>query len=199
MNRLLFIVFLQLVAISTLGQSVDRGRPDSSTGQPDALVRSLYRQVIARHPLGIPYGANWKVFAPYLSKGLSHRINLAHSCQDDWIRQNKGRVVKAPLAWAEAGLFSGANELADPLSFKLERTEPEQDGSFLAYVRLSGGSPPDKPWTWEVAARVVKEDGHAAIDDVIYLKGQEIDAEYRLSDVLATGCNGGRWVSDGKQ
>jgi hypothetical protein len=28
------------------------------------------------------------------------------------------------------------------------------NGSYLVYVRLSAGAPPDKPWTWEVAVQV---------------------------------------------
>lgn len=35
-----------------------------------------------------PIGAdNMRVFAPYLSKALLHRIDLAMACDDDWARQ----------------------------------------------------------------------------------------------------------------
>lgn len=136
---------------------------------------------------------------------LLHRIRLARSCADDWFRRNQRRTLgnqvpeKAPIAWSELGLFSGDEELSEPLSFQIERTEPKKDGSFLVYVRFSGGSPADKPWTWEVAARVVKENDHLAIDDVIYLKANKIHTEYRLSEVLAEGCDGPRWVGQAQR
>jgi hypothetical protein len=37
------------------------------------------------------------------------------------------------------------------------------------------------------------------IDDVIYLKGEEVSNEYRLSKILTEGCEGSRWVGYGKQ
>jgi hypothetical protein len=194
MNPFYRVFLLLLVAVLMFGQLGFTGQQPSLPDQPDALVQSFYRQVVARHPLGIPSGPNWKVFAPYLSKTLLHGIDLARSCQDDWVSQNEGRMVKEPFAWGEAGLFSGANELAYPLTFKIERTESKNDGLSLVYVKLIGGSPPETPWTWEVAVRLVKEHDRPAIEDVIYLKGEEIGVEYRLSEVLVRGCNGGRWV-----
>lgn len=172
-------------------------RPSSPPKQSAGLVESLYRQVVARHPSGIPTGANWRAVAPYLSTTLRQRIDLTRSCQNDWLRQNHGQPVKAPFAWGEAGLFSGANERTDPVSFQIERTESKNDGSFLVFVTLRWGVPPEKPWNWEVAAHVVKESGRPLIDDVIYLKDEDLDVEYRLSDVLTKGCNGGRWVGFG--
>ena len=177
-----------------LSQPVHASRPTSPSKQPDALVESLYRQVVARHPSGIPSGANWIVFAPYLSTTLRQKIDLTRSCQDDWFGQNHGQMVKAPFAWDEAGFFSGANERTGPVSFKIERTESNNDGSFLVFVSLRGGVPPEKPWKWKVAACVVKENERLLIGDVIYLKDEDLDAEYRLSDLLMEGCKGGRWI-----
>ena len=105
---------------------------------------------------------------------------------------------KAPIAWSELGLFSGAEELSEPSSFQVERAEAKPDGSVQVYVKLTEAPPNEKSWSWEVAVRVVMEDKHPLVDDVIYLKGEDVDAEYRLSEVLAMGCNAGRWVGDGK-
>ena len=162
--------------------------------QPEALVQNLYRQVVARHPLGLPFGANREIFEPYLSKTLRHRIELARSCEDQWVRLNHGRMVKAPIAWSEAGIFSGDTGMDEPSAFEIERTEAKQDGSFLVYVKLREGTPPEKPWSWEVAVRVVKENGHPLVDDVIYLKGDEVDVEYRLSELLGMDCKEGHWI-----
>ena len=191
MNRLLCLLFLQLATAWVQGQST---RLPSLPKQPDALVRGLYTQVVARHPVGIPNGVDKKIFTPYLSDSLLHKIDLATACSRDWVRQNQGQILKAPFGWAESGLFSGANERTDPLTFQIERTELEKDGSFLVYVRLGGGAPPDKPWTWEVAVRVVKKNEYPVVDDVIYLKDKDQDFEYRLSDSLMYGCDGPRWV-----
>ena len=48
-----------------------------------ALVRSLYAQVVSRHPVGVTKGAEMTIFAPYLSKALSHRIDLTAACDVD--------------------------------------------------------------------------------------------------------------------
>jgi hypothetical protein len=44
-----------------------------------------------------------------------------------------------------------------------------------------------------------EEDKRPMIDDVIYLKGEEVSNEYRLSKILTEGCEGSRWVGYGKQ
>jgi len=110
--------------------------------------------------------------------------------------------MKPDFGWFESGLFSGDDEQAEPRSFQIERTESEKGGSFRVYVRLTYGLPTEKQWTWQVAAIVVQEHGHFAINDVIYLKeGPEgrrlIDS--RLSEYLSAGCDGARWVRYGNQ
>jgi hypothetical protein len=51
-------------------------------------------QVVVRHPLGIPYGADMNIFAPYLSKTLLHRFDVSNACFADWrkrIPDSRGR------------------------------------------------------------------------------------------------------------
>jgi hypothetical protein len=138
-----------------------------------------------------------KAFAPYLSKSLIHRIDSAHACSLDWMRQNQGHVLKAPFAWGEAGLFSGGDEKASPGSFRIERTEAEKDGSFRVDVELMY-KPSDGPGVWHVVAVVVREGGHLAVDDVLYLEskgsGSQAPGESRLSELLSEGCDGPHWV-----
>ena len=98
------------------------------------------------------------------------------------------------MAWYEAGLFSGPNERTDPNAFVIERTESKSDDSFRAYVRLTGGTPPDTPWIWHIVAVLTRENGHLVVDDVVFLKDKEINYYSRLSEVLTKGCNGARWV-----
>lgn len=199
MSRLLRISLLQLYVISVFGQDIGSAKSDRITSQPSAVVQSLYRQVIARHPLGIPSGENWKVFAPFLSRDLIRRITLARSCQNDWVRQNQGKMIKEPFAWGETGFFSGDEELSEPSSFQVQKTEANQDGSFRVYVKLTENPPNDKPWSWGVAAQVKMQETRPVIDDVIYLKGDDVRTDYRLSEILSEGCKGSHWIGDGRQ
>ena len=199
MNQLRCMILLLLFSVFALGQTPQQGRPDSVPKQPSALVESLYRQVTARHPTGLPNAADMNVFAPYLSKRLLHRIDLARACARDWNRQDQKRRLtdnqvpeKAPFGWAESGIFSGGNERTEPDAFVVERTESEKDGSSRAYVKLTLSSPP--PEAWEVAVVLVRDNGHFVVDDVIYLKDKGDADGVRLSKLLSDGCDGSRWV-----
>jgi hypothetical protein len=197
MNLLRSILLLQFATTLALGQSAPQGKPATPSNQPEALVRSLYTEVVAHHPIGIPRDADMKIVAPYLSKALLHRIDVAHACAADYDRQYPDPNLKPPFAWLEAGLFSGDDEQAEPRAFQIERTKSEDDGSFRVYVRLTWGTPPEKPSTWRVAAVVVREHDHFILDDVIYLKDQNREAEARLSEYLSAGCDGPHWVGYG--
>jgi hypothetical protein len=162
--------------------------------QPEAFVRSLYTQVVARRPVGIPGGEDWKVFAPYLSKALLRRIVLALDCGADWDRQFPDPNLKPGFGWLELGLFSGGDDELELRTFQVESTRSEKDGSFRVYVRLTWEYSPERPWTSSVAATVVRENDHVVIDEVTYLKDKPEDTEWRLSDRLSSGCDGPRWV-----
>jgi hypothetical protein len=191
------IILLQFTTMLALGQLTHQNKPPSAPERPEAMVRSLYHEVVARHPVGIPGDADMKTFAPYLSKALLHRIDLAHVCEDDYYRRHQNPNEKPQIEWLEFGLFSGGNEKGSPRAFHIERTQSEKDGSFRVYVRLTWGSP-SKPWIWRVAAIVVQEKGHSVVDDVVFLKDEKLDDdESRLSEILTLGCDGPRWVGYG--
>lgn len=184
-----------------LSAGCDGPRWDAHNLQPEAFIRSLYTQVLSRRPVGIPGGEDWKVFAPYFSKALLHRFDLALACGADWDRQFPDPNLKPEIGWLELGLFSGGDDELELRAFQIERARPEKDGSFRVYVKLIWGYPPERPWTSSVAATVMSEDGRSVIDDVTYLKGETGDFERRLSDSLLSGCDGPRWVGfhDSKQ
>jgi len=192
------ILLLQLSAPLAPGQLTQSNKPPSVTKPPQGIVQSLYREVVARHPVGIPEGADMKIFSPYLSKALLHKINLAVACSTDWGRQHPDPNEKPGFAWLESGLFSGDDERTSPRAFELQKTHQERDGSFRVYVRLTWGAAAN-PWTWHVAAIVVRESGHFAVDDVIYLKDKDRDDKSSLSEYLSSGCDGPRWVGSKKQ
>lgn len=181
------MVVPQLIASCLAGQVEDSHRA------PSAVVRQLYREVVARHPLGIPNEANMKIFAPFLSEVLLHRIDLAIACSADWYRQNPDPNLKPPFAWLEAGLFSGDDEQALPRAFQIEGTQSEKDGSSHVRVRLTWGSA-THPWIWHVEAIVVRENARFVVDDVVYLKDEDRDVDSRLSEYLSAACDGSRWV-----
>jgi len=163
----------------------------------ELVVQLLYGKLIAHTTVGIPSPASLEDIAPYLSSGLLKRINSARQCGQDWYRGHKSSSIKPPFAWLEAGLFSGANERTGPQSFHIERTEKRSDGSIRVLLSLTGGLPPDRPWTWSVAAILIRQKGSYVVDDVTYLADKDLLREYRLSDVLSSGCSGSRWVGFG--
>jgi hypothetical protein len=168
--------------------------------QANAFVQSFYRQVVAREDYGVPRGAKWKIFAPYLSKGLRRKMELEEDCAKDYSRQYVANPPwpdqKAPFP-DEVGLFTGHADLAQKPTFKVERVEAKQNGTFLVYVSLTKRWPsPDKPENWEVVARVAWEAGHPVIDEVTYLKGGDQSFEWKISGYLAVpGCVGPRWLA----
>jgi hypothetical protein len=196
MKRLHCFGLLPLITVLVWGQSTPQAKPTVLPNRSDALVNSLYEQVVARHPLGIPYGADMKVFAPYLSKTLLHRFDLNNACFADWRKQNPDPSLKPPIGLIENGLFSGGNEEAEPQAFHVERIEAGKEGSSRVYVKLTLGDPPDKPLVWYVAVVVVREKGRPVVDDVLYLKDKNGEVESRLSKDLSSGCDGARWVGE---
>jgi hypothetical protein len=195
MSRLMRFLLL-LCVLFILGQASGRAQSGRITPQPGVVVQKLYHQVIVRHPLGIPSGENWKVFAPFLSKDLIRRITLARSCQNDWARQNQGKMIKEPFAWGETGFFSGAEELSEPSSFQIQGAEPNQNGSFRVKVKLTESPPNDKPWSWDVDVYLKMEERRFVVNDVVFLKGDDVPTEYRLSEILTEGCKGSHWIGD---
>jgi len=149
------------------------------------MIDSLYKQVVARHPLGLP---DRKVFGPYLSKELLHGFDLDDACFDRWHRANPGDDLKPPFGTLELGVFSGGVEQAGPQTFHIEKVEADKDGAYRALVTLTHAEPTFK-LTWQVAPVVIRESGRFVVDDVIYLK-QENQDEERLSSILVADCRG---------
>jgi hypothetical protein len=200
------IILLPLATTLAFAQPAPPSELTSLPNDPAALVQNLYTQVVARHPHGIPEGADWKTLAPYVSEALLHRFDLAKACSADWDRSNSDPQLEVDRA-SGFGIFSGEKGSAEPKSFKIQRTVTDKDGPshVHVYVELTG---PDQPppyrgiWTWRVAAVVIREEGHFAIDDLIYINdnqyagtGETKPPNRRLSGYLSAGCNGPRWIA----
>lgn len=203
MTLLRCIIPLLFATTTALGQLAQQSKPPSVPKEAGAVVRSLYSEVVARHPVGIPKDADMKTFAPYLSKSLLHRINLARSCEADYYRRHQNPNLKPEIAWLEFGLFTGGMEEAAPRTFHVLGTEPEKNGSFRVYVELIiiYGTPANpEPSVWYVAPIVVRKDGKFVVNDVIFLKDYStLQPEFRLSKILASGCDGAHWIGYGKE
>lgn len=193
MKRPSYISLVTIIFALTGTQPVARAEPASPPTPPQALVESLYAQVVARHPLGVPYGKDKDVFAPYLSKALHDRFDLNTACFADWSRRHPDRNLKPPMGIFESGAFSGDDEKAEPKAFHIDRTEPGKNGTAQVYVRLVWGDPPDEPWVWYVAAVVIRENDRPVVDDILYLANKKGVIDSRLSERLSAQCDGGRY------
>jgi hypothetical protein len=131
-----------------------------------------------------------KIFAPYLSKALIRRIDVALACDDDWFRQYGDSTDKPP--GLEGGLFTGDD--AEPSAFQIEQLQSQKDGSVRVYVKLTHNEPGESPWTWHVASVLVRENGRFVLDDVIYLKDNSTNVDVRLSEYISQGCDGSHWI-----
>jgi len=194
------IVLLLFVTLLALGRATSQSQARVQPKGATAPVVSLYTQVVAVHPIGIPKPPDMRGIAPYLSQGLLHRIDLAKACQADFSRQNPKPDLKPAFGWLELGLFSGDDEQASPTAFQVEHTQLEKGGSVRAYVKLTYNEPPPYgPWIWHVAAVVMQENGRYVVDDVIYLRDERRSTEEQLSERLSAGCEGPRWVGFSNQ
>jgi hypothetical protein len=187
--KLLFCVYLvPLLTLSAWSQGIAQGTPPTPPNQTEAVVANLYKEVVARRPLGTP---DRKIFGPYLSKKMLHGFNVNDACFDHWRRQNPDPDLKPPSVFIEVGFFSGANEEADPQTFYIEKIESRKDGSYRVPVKLTWEDASNK-LAWHVVAVVVWENGQPVVDDVLYLKDNDRDIEYRLSKLLTRDCRGYR-------
>ena len=176
-------------ALTAAAQTTEQATPPT---RPESTVRSLYRKVQNRAPSGLLDNADMRIFAPYLSKSLRRKIDLAEGCGKDWARQNRGQMVKAPFAWSEFGIFSGANERTSPGQFHIESIRKTGDRAFQVVVVFTY-RPGDGSGSWRVIDQVIQEEGHFVIDDVLFPKDGTEDGS-TLTGRLSEGCEGARWV-----
>jgi hypothetical protein len=185
---------VQILFVAVWGGTARAQTPEqiTQTNRPEATVTNLYRKVLDRAPSGLLRGADIQIFAPYLSKSLRRKIDLAEACERDWTSQNRNEVVKAPFAWSEFGMFTGANERTSPWRFHIESITKAGDGSFQIVVGLAY-RPVDGSGSWRVTDHVIKEDGRFVLEDVLFPK-EGTEASSTLTERLSEGCRGPHWV-----
>ena len=199
MNLLRCILLLQFATTPAFGHAAHLASAPGLHNSPGSLVRSLYTEVVSRRPHDIPQGAEMKIFAPYLSKALLHKIDIAKACSNDWSRRIPESHLKAEMD-SKFGLFYGVRWSAEPQTFKIARIQSEKEGFSRVDVNLTSGGSPARRYMWDIEAIVLREDGHSVVDDVIYINNATYDypedkpADRRLSEYLAAGCDGPRWI-----
>lgn len=200
-SKLTFIhaVLILIVCGVSFGQTLQQ----SSSEKPEGVVTRLYREVVARRPLGIPKGADKAAIWPVLSTPLVRMLDTAQSCENDYLHQRAGKDGKPEFPWLETGLFSGDNEEGIPSSALVQRVDAHGDGSFWVFVRLTyresfqtyGRKPdPANKFNWRVVAIVRPEAGHLVVDDIVRFD-ESSKKQLRLSQSFV-GCSGSHWVGE---
>ena len=192
MNSILNAVLICFAAAWGFTAKAQTAEHAKLPNRPEGTVRSIYREVQIHAPSGLLSPANMRIFSPYLSKSLLRKIDLAEACEKDWIRQNRGQAIKAPFAWSEFGMFSGANERTSPGKFHIQGIHKADDGSVQIVVGLTY-RPVDGSGSWRVIDHVMPENGRFVLDDVLFPKDDSEDGS-TLTGRLSQGCEGSRWV-----
>jgi hypothetical protein len=196
-GTLTLAAFVQFAALS--------GRSEAQEQQPVDVVQKLYREVVARHPLGVPQGPAKTAIWPLLSKRLITAFEMRNACDLDWDRRHRSAnpPLKAPGVY-EDGLFSGSDERGEINGAVMGSTKVQADGSYLVYVKVWSyfdmGEPSlrtGKIYRWRVAARVTSEDGRFVVDDILGFKGVfNYEKSVYMSQMLSAGCGGTHSTSD---
>lgn len=176
-------------------------RSYSQKPMPADVVQKLYREVVARHPMGVPRGAAKAAMWPLLSERLVQVFETRNSCDQDWDRRHRNAdpPEKAP-GFYEVGLFSGSTEQGYVNGATVGSAKQQADGSYLVNVKLWSyfddgdiSLRTGKIYRWRVADRVIFENERFVVDDVLGFKGVfDSDKSVFMSKMLATGCKGTR-------
>jgi hypothetical protein len=162
-------------------------------------VNDLYHAIAARHPIGIPKGADKAVIWPLLSRRLKRQLETAQACQDDDRRQHPKTDIDPKPAWLHTGLFAGDSKRALPLYALVAKKDPGKDGSFEVYVNLTyvkvPGFVPDHT-RWDIIVTVVPEDNRFVVDDVRLFDGLDTDGPSHLLSETFAGCDGPKWTGE---
>jgi hypothetical protein len=167
-------------------------------------VQKLYKEIVAKHPIGMPTSAELAAIQPYLTKRLAKQLQTARACQDDYSRQHLTASGTLKPAWLNSGLFSGEGSHTSPIDAIAVRKEKQNDGSSLVYLDLEpvaavidlghGHRAFHGGYTWQVEARVIPEDGQYLVDDVRIFDRFPAEGPSRLLSDSFSGCDGSRWT-----
>jgi hypothetical protein len=178
-------------------------RSNSPRSSIDA-VRSFYSIITRYQQLGIPYGRARKALQPLLSKRLARQLNSLKACDADYYRRYdeilRANTYKPATPWLEEGLFTGPNDAATPLNFRILGSRAIGDNRVdveLGFTTKQTYSPdlglPPSYDHYEGVVTAVLENNRWVIDDYVAMYGN--DDLQRLSAGYPE-CKGGLWVGE---
>jgi hypothetical protein len=197
---------------------VQTGDTDRLSGLPHLLdqpavtggVSDFYQKIVARHPIGIPQGADKTDLWPFLSRRLTQQLETAQACEDDYLRQQPKAGVLSKPAWMTGDLFSGEDERAVPFFVNTVHKEPLNDGSFAveldaverngtgknSFIIAGGIRAYAVKKDWPIIASVVLENNRFVVDDIRIFEEDSTDGPSHLLSETFTGCDGPRWTGE---
>ena len=175
-------------------------------------VTDLYEQVVARHPIGIPTGADKTALWPFLSRRLTRQLESAQACQGDYFRQHPNPGMGPKPAWLNSGIFTGDGKRAAPFFINTGGKEAQKDGSYRVSMEaversnsgtndyiIAGGIRAyrvEPNGEWLIEATVVPEKGRFVVDDLRIFDGDSPYGPSRLLSESFAGCDGDHWTGE---
>lgn len=175
-------------------------------------VTDFFQQVVARHPIGIPTGADKSALWPFLSRRLIQQLETTQACQDDYSRQYPIGGTDPKPAWINSGIFTGDGKHAAPSFINIGGNDAQKDGSYrvsmYAIERSSTGKNDsiiaggmrayrvEPNAEWRIVATVVPENDRFVVDDVRIFDRDSTDGPSHLLSETFAGCNGAHWTGE---
>jgi hypothetical protein len=156
------------------------------------VVRVFYTYITRYPQLGIPHGRAKKALWPLLSKRLAQQLHSLEACDEDYYRRYgeilRAKTIKPDTPWLEDGLFTGPDDTATPLTFRILGSRAIGDNRvdvLIAFKEDWGDSEGD--------VTAILEDNRWVIDDYVTM--------YKNDDLqhLSAGysqCKGDQWVGE---
>jgi hypothetical protein len=186
------------IEVCILGGLPGQLHSNSSQAALDA-VRVFYTYITKYQPLGIPQGRAKKVLWPLLSKRLVQELDSLQACDDDYYHRYdavlRANQYKPETPWLEEGLFSGADEAASPMKFRILGSQANGGNRVDVHLRFTHKQTYCCGYStayehYEGVVTVILESHRWLIDDFVAL---DIRALLRLSDGYRE-CKGGQWI-----
>jgi hypothetical protein len=130
-------------------------------------VTDFFQQVVARHPIGIPTGADKTALWPFLSRRLTRQLESAQACQDDYYRQHANAGAGPKQAWINSGIFVGDGKRAAPFFINTGSKEAQKDGSYRVSMSAVERNSSEKDGSYRVPMSSVERSSSETNDSII--------------------------------
>ncbi|HEX2833378.1 MAG TPA: hypothetical protein VHW00_10205 [Thermoanaerobaculia bacterium] len=167
--------------------------PLAAHDSPETVVTAFYSRIVADHPLGIPEQATKDALWPLMTPRLTRILEMARACEADYTKKHANSDEKPEFWWLEAGLFSGANEMALPAKFEILGTEVLPDQRQKVTLRFTYAETLESSFLWRSAAIVDCRKERCLVDDFVPF---DIDTAQPLTPLSESfgDCKNGKWI-----